>query len=256
MKILIIEDETLAAEQLGHFIKQHDNQSQIVGHLRSIEEGKKWFDTNPMPDLIFSDIELLDGNVFNLYERTNITCPIIFTTAYDQFLLQAFRGNGIAYLLKPFDYEQFTEAILKFKQLKSSFNNPTQTLPNDILSQLKNALQPARSFKQRFTVKMRNGIYILSIEDIAYIQAEDGVVFAFDKNQQKYPLIGSLNDIEESLDPIHFFRINRSDLIHIRYIEKLETYFNDRLLVKIRGFAQPLIASAARTPDLRKWLEG
>jgi len=214
-----------------------------------------WLAIYPKPNLIFSDIELLDGNVFMLYATVMVQSPIIFTTAYDQFLQRAFDTNGIGYVLKPYGYQKVAESFEKFLGLKKELSTSPQMLDMALIEQLKTALQPnAKSYKQRFTVKMRNGIYILAVEDIAYFESQEGVVFAFDKNQQKYPLNGTLNDVEEVLNPSHFFRINRAEMVNIEMIDKLETYFNDRL-IKAKGTTKELIVSANRVAAFRRWIE-
>ncbi|GAA3948604.1 LytTR family DNA-binding domain-containing protein [Hymenobacter algoricola] len=266
MRILILEDEEPAARQLLAFLRQ----AGLVGTedtpppvLRSVEKALVWLQANPPPDLIFSDIELLDGNVFGLYERFAVRCPIIFTTAYDQFLLPAFRGNGIAYLLKPFSFGQVEEALAKYHSLRQSFQGSAEpaaqpTLSAEVLRELSQALrqstQPA--YKQRFSVRMRQGLYILPTADVAYLQADEGVVFAVDGAGTRYPLIGTLTELERQLDPACFGRLNRSELVSVAFIEKVEPYFNNRLAVKLRGSATTLTTSAAQTPDFRRWLEG
>ena len=256
MTVLIIEDEPLAARQLADFIGRSQPDARILATLPSVREAVTWFAQNSAPDLLFSDIELLDGNAFALYERVAVACPIIFTTAYDQFLLRAFQTNGIAYLLKPFTYEQFRQALDKYQHLKTQLTGSAPTLSEAVLDQLRLALQPATTaYRQRFTVKMRNGIYLLAVDDIVCLQTDEGVVFAHDAQNRKYPLNGTLTDLESQLDPARFFRLNRSELIHVRYVERIETYFGDRLAIHLHGQPQPLVASTARTPDLRKWLE-
>lgn len=252
---LILEDETPAAQRLQDQLKRLRPEVQMVGVLSGVQEAIDWFATHPKPDLVFSDIELLDGNVFALYERVAVNCPIIFTTAYDQFLLKAFQGNGIAYLLKPFTIEQLEEALNKYELLTQS--SPPSVLSQQVLTELRQAIQPeSQQYRQRFTVKMRQGIYLLNVEDIAYLQAQQGILMAFDQKGQRFPLNGQLAEMELQLDPKLFFRINRSEIIHVRYIDHLESYFNDRLAVRMKNKAEPLIASTGRTPDLRKWLEG
>ena len=259
MNILILEDEEPAARQLTQLLAQ-------AGHatpppvLRSVEKTLAWLQTNPLPDLILSDIELLDGNVFSLYEQFPIACPIIFTTAYDQFLLAAFRGNGIAYLLKPFTLEQLQVALAKHERLRTSLAPPAAapSLPPDVMRELTHALrqhnQPA--YKQRFSVRMRNGLYLLQTADIAYLQADEGVTFAIDGTGTRYPLSGTLAELERQLDPSRFGRLNRSELVNVAFIERAEPYFNNRLAVKLRAPGITLTTSAAQTPEFRRWLEG
>ena len=259
MNILILEDEEPAARQLTQLLAQ-------AGHatappvLRSVAKALVWFQANPLPDLILSDIELLDGNVFSLYEQVAITCPIIFTTAYDQYLLAAFRGNGIAYLLKPFTLEQLQAALAKYERLRTSPVPPpaAPSLPPDVMRELTQALrqhsQP--TYKQRFSVRMRNGLYLLQTADIAYLQADEGITFAVDGAGVRYPLSGTLTELERQLDPSRFGRLNRSELVNIAFIERAEPYFNNRLAVKLRPPNTILITSAAQTPEFRRWLEG
>ena len=258
MTVLILEDEPVASRHLTDLLARHRPDARVLATLQSIREATDWFRAgHALPDLIFSDIELLDGNVFAFYDDVPVQCPIIFTTAYDQFLLRAFQTNGIAYLLKPFDDQAFTQALGKYESLRNTFRLPgAVSLPADVLTQLKRALQPAaNTYKQRFTVKMRQGIYLLPTEQITYLQADESVVFAFDKTGQRYPLNGSLTDIEQQLDPARFFRLNRGEIITVDQIDRLEPYGGDRLAVRLRGISTPFISSAAKTPDLRKWLD-
>ena len=270
MNILILEDEELAARQTIQFLARAGLGPAAPPVLRSVEKALAWLQAHPLPDLIFSDIELLDGNVFSLYERFPVACPVIFTTAYDQFLLAAFRGNGIAYLLKPFDYDQFQEALAKYHFLQNSFS--AREVPNvapvpaaapvlsaEVLRTLSQALQQSAQpqYRQRFSVRLRNSLYVLHVADVAYVQADEGITFAVDGAGTRYPLQGTLTEVERQLDPARFGRLNRSELVSIAFVEKVEPYFNNRLAVKLRGAGGvTLVTSAAQTPDFRRWLEG
>lgn len=257
LTLVVLEDEPLAARRLVDSLLTLLPDAQVVATLTSVQEAAAWLSANPAPDLLFSDIELLDGNVFALFERIDVLCPIIFTTAYDQFLLRAFQGNGIGYLLKPFTTSQLQQALNKYALLRAPHPVSAAILTEPVLAQLREALRPAQTaYRQRFTVKLRQGIHLLSVEDIAYVQADEGVVFAFDARGQKYPLNGKLTELEAQLDPARFFRLNRSEIINIRHIDRLESYFNDRLAVRVTGCPDALIASIARTPDLRQWVDG
>ena len=265
MNILILEDEELAARQTVQFLARAGLAAGAPPVVRSVEKALAWLQTHPMPDLIFSDIELLDGNVFALYERFRVTCPVVFTTAYDQFLLPAFQGNGIAYLLKPFDYEQFLGALAKYRLLKSSFGEAAEpvagapVLGPEVLRVLSQALRQSSQpqYRQRFSVRMRNGLYILAVDEVAYVQADEGVTFAVDAAGTRYPLSGTLTELERQLDPARFGRLNRSELVNIAFAERAEPYFNNRLVVKLRVRpAVVLTTSAAQTPGFRRWLEG
>ncbi|OGX89937.1 LytR/AlgR family response regulator transcription factor [Hymenobacter coccineus] len=266
MNILILEDEELAARQTVDFLARAGLAPPAPPVLRSVAKALAWLETHPMPDLIFSDIELLDGNVFGLYEQFRVTCPVIFTTAYDQFLLPAFRGNGIAYLLKPFDYAQFREALDKYQLLAGGLSaGPGAPGPGhlalspEVLRALAQALHPppGPQYKQRFSVRMRNGLYVLPVADVAYVQADAGVAFAVDAAGARYPLAGTLAEVERQLDPAHFGRLNRSELVNIAFVARVEAYFNNRLAVQLRTKPEAVLTtSAAQTPEFRRWLEG
>jgi two-component system response regulator LytT len=269
MNVLIIEDEEMSARQITQYLAAHDPSATVVAVVKSIDKGLAWFASHPMPDLIFSDIELLDGNVFALYAEVSITCPIIFITAYDQFLLQGFKSNGIAYLLKPFTAEQFGETLAKYHFLRRNFATPAApaapapvapaapVLSPEVLAELSQALRSNhRTYKQRFSVRLRNSLYILAVEDVTYLQADEGVVFAVDKQGARYPLAGTLTEQEKQLDPTKFFRINRSELVNISYVERVEPYFNNRLSIKLKTGLDALVTSTAQTSEFRKWLEG
>lgn len=259
MNVLIIEDEELAARQLTQYLAAHDPAVRVVQVLRSIERAQAWFAENAMPDLVFSDIELLDGNVFALYQQVRVTCPIIFVTAYDQFLLPAFRVNGIAYLLKPFTAEQLVQTLDKYHALRRSLA-PADGGPLNaaVLAQLGEALRPAAAaYKQRFSVRQRNSIYILPVEEVVYLQADEGVVFAIDRQGARHPLNGTLTELERQLDPTLFGRLNRSELVNIGCVERVEPHFNNRLLVRLRPLPEvTLLTSTAQTPEFRRWLDG
>ena len=251
MKVLVIEDEPLAAEKLCGFIGRYDDSIKIAATLESVKEIRKWFRYNQPPDLIFSDIELLDGNVFEFLENAELSNPIIFTTAYDQFLLQAFERNGIAYLLKPFTYENFAAAMLKLEKFKENFASAQTNFWQEIQ---KNFNRP--KYKERLIIKIRGGIQFIETEQIVYFQIQDTILFAFDATGNRFPLGENLNQLEQILDPQMFFRINRSEMVNLKFTERLEPYFNDRLMIRLRNSKIRLISSTNRTPNLRKWIEG
>ena len=251
MRVVVIEDESPAAEKLCAFIRRYDETIEIAAQLESIKESRKWFRSSRAPDLIFSDIELLDGNVFEFLQNVESSSPIIFTTAYDQFLMQAFARNGIAYLLKPFDYETFVEAMQKLEKLRQKFVASQIVLWRELKSDL-----TRNHFKERFVIKMRGGLKFLETDQIAYFQIRDGILFAYDVAGNKSPISENLNHLEQTLDPGRFFRINRSEMVNLKFIERLEPYFNDRLIIRVNDSKVKLISSISRTPDLRKWIEG
>ncbi|MEN2282150.1 LytTR family DNA-binding domain-containing protein [Algoriphagus sp. SE2] len=250
MKILIIEDEIPASELLIASLKAHDASIEILGILDSNQAIVSWFKkSNILPDLIFSDIELLDGVVFNSLIQLNIQVPIIFTTAYQDFTMEAFETSGIAYLLKPIAPQALQKALLKYEQLTKTNIASLKTL----LDQLN--IGSHNTFKSRFSVKIGQGIYLLNTVDITCMRMKNGVLHAYKRNGKSFILSSTLNDTYDQIDPRNFFLLNRSDLVQIDFIEKVEPYFNDRLAVFVSGQKDALITSAAKTSEFRKWLE-
>lgn len=253
MKVLIIEDELPAARRLVGLLKSYDPDIYIVGVLDSNKAIRKWADLNEQPDLIFSDIELLDGQVFDTLSELTLVAPIIFTTAYEQYALDAFDTNGISYLLKPFDLEQVAKAIQKYQSLKlRDTDNNTQQL----LEELKNALSAKpKPYKTKLSVKLGKGMYLLDVNEISFITTANGLPYAFKGNGQKMPLSNLISELEQSLNPRIFFKINRGEIVNAHFIEKIESYFNDRLAISIKGSKNKLIVAASKTPAFRKWLD-
>jgi DNA-binding LytR/AlgR family response regulator len=251
MKVVVIEDEPLAAEQLCDYARRYDPEIAVLGVLTGVKEAVCWFREHAAPDLILSDIELLDGDVFRLFEQMEIPCPVIFTTAYDHFLQRAFDRNGIGYLLKPLEYEKFAAAMRKFERLQRSFS----LLDGELLRELKTTLTRPR-YKERFVIKARGGIYLLEARRVAYIQIQDEIPFAYDERGARYPLNETLTQLEKTLDPLVFFRVNRSEIVNLNFIERLKPYFNDRLAISLKRLNVTLISSISRTAELRRWIEG
>lgn len=248
MDIIIIEDEKPAAKKLRELLLSIDPTIEIHAEIESVKEALQWFSNHKLPDLIITDIELLDGNVFTLFEQINITCPIIFTTSFDHFLLEAFKVNSIAYLLKPFDAGQLNTALIKYDQLKKTIS---LALFKELGSLYKNM---HFEFKTRFVVKMGNGIYLLETNKIVFLQIKNGIVFAYDEKLKPYPLNENLLELETILDPKRFFRINRSEIININYIEKIQAEANDCISIKLNSIEKWFSVSISRAPMLREWL--
>ncbi len=253
IKILIIEDEIPARKKLKRFIEELNSPTDIVAELDTVQSAVDFL-KNHQPDLIFSDIELLDGNAFEIYQQVSVLCPIIFTTAYDQFWMDAFDGNGIAYLLKPFSKERFQKAWDKYFLLRNSTFKEHYAIAN--LTKLFQQNFTERGYKKRFTINTHKGIYFLETVNILFFEANEGIVFAYDTKGKKHLLTQStLKEIEEQLNPLDFFRINRSELIHKSYIEKIERYNKNTLAIKLKGYETHLKTSQSNTATFRAWLE-
>lgn len=252
-QILILEDEELAATKMRTELEQYYKGMVEIAWIQSVGQGITYLRENT-PDLILSDIELLDGRAFIIYEHIEINSPIIFTTAYDQYLLDAFRTNGIAYLLKPIEDQELKAALDKYEKLfqqEQSFS-----LQTNVIDQLKEALdQKKTAYKRRFTIKKTSGIVLLKVEDISHFQADNNIVFAFDQKGKKHIVNNKMSELEELLDPALFFRLNRSEIVQVDFIEKIEPYFNNRLAVSVSGIKKAMITSSSKTAAFRKWID-
>lgn len=252
MNILVIEDEQIAGEKLKGYIQKYIDREASISWVRSVSEVNEILSAPHRFDMIFSDIELLDGNIFSVYEQVEITCPIIFCTAYDQFVMKAFETNGIAYLLKPYDEEQFLDAWKKYQLL---FDKKDNRVSDNILNELKLIVNNAKTeYKTRFTIKKANGVYLLSVEDIVYIQSQGDFLLAIDASKNKHVINQSMTSIVKLLDPAIYFQINRSQIINAAYLQKFETHFKNKLCISMIGLKDPLFTSSSRSPEFRLWL--
>ena len=255
MKILILEDEIPAYQKLLSFVKFEIPHHQLLGWARSVAEAKLLLADGEAPDLILSDIELLDGNSFEVFENTTVKCPIIFCTAFDKYVLKAFQTNGIAYLLKPYTLENFQEAFHKYTTLFE--NKQPKPIGNQVFQELKDILKSdKKAYKQRFTIKKKGGIKLIATDNIACFEANGDFCQAVDEKGQKHTINFTLSDIEQKVDPTKFFRINRSQMVQVTFIEKIDPYFKNRLAIKLRNRIEPMLTSGTKTAEFRKWIEG
>lgn len=246
MRVLIIEDESINTEIITDHIHRYDPKIEIVASLTSKEEVKKWYEEYLQVDLVFSDIELLDGNIFSLLNTNIIQSPIIFTTAYNTFYQDAFDVNGIAYLLKPISYNRFTSAMEKYHSLQSKDVDWRQ------ISSVIHDIQ--KSYKERIVVKTRDELKIIHTKDTIAILSNSGKCIAIDTKGGEHEFRYKVSDLAQELDPAQFYQINRGEIININYIEKIEPYFGDRLTIRMKHIAQNLVTSAGATSGFRKWL--
>ncbi|MFT5619604.1 MAG: two-component system response regulator LytT [Arenicella sp.] len=255
-KILLLEDEQRAGEKLIRILSEINSDTEITWK-RSVIEGTAILRESNNFDLIFSDIELLDGNAFGIYETITPNCPIIFCTAYNKFYLQAFETNGIAYLLKPYTKEEVKKAWEKYQLLFQSDQEKTAGFPTELLSELKNQLlESTQSYKSRFTVKKANGVFLLKTSEVAYFQAQGDFVLAIDKLGKKHILNESLQKVAEAVNPKQFLQINRSEILNIEAVASYENYTKNRLAIHLVNSVEILYTSNSRTPAFRVWVEG
>jgi two-component system, LytTR family, response regulator LytT len=255
MKILIIEDEHLAARKLQKLVLEIDPTLQIVGMTDSIESSVEWLESNPQPDLILMDIELADGQSFEIFNRTKVKSTIIFTTAYDEYALKAFKVNSIDYLLKPVRQEELTKALDKFKTLKSS-NAAAEGQINleNLLTEL-GLTQTGKSYRERFLVKQGQKFITIEATEIAFFYAEDRVNFLKTKAGQKFIIDYTLDELEGQLDPSLFFRLNRQFIAHVKSIESVHPFFNGKLKIHLKPTIEAeVLVSREKASDFKEWL--
>ncbi len=253
MNILILEDEIPAHQKLVTSLQSFFDEEISYDWARSNADGKKLLNQNTY-DFILSDIQLLDGVSFDLFDEIDIDCPIIFCSAYDEYLFKAFNTNGIAYILKPYSQKDFNRALEKYQVL---FNQGNYSVINhSVIDILKSALkEESENYKKRFVIKKPKGIQLLNVTDISIINASGDFCVVIDANGKRHTISQSIGVLNEQLNPKKFYRINRSEIINIDFIENLENHFKNRLLVKMKTSKEKLITSSSTTSDFRKWLE-
>ena len=250
MNIIIIEDEKPAARLLQRKVEQLG--LTVIKMLHSVEEAIQWFTTNPHPDLLFLDIQLSDGLSFEIFEKIEIKSAIIFTTAYDEYALRAFKLNSIDYLLKPIDPDELKTALDKFKLQRT--NSEPLSLN---FEQIKSMFAPTQKiYKSRFTIKIGNQLKIITIDEIECFFSENKASYIHTKENKNYLIDFSLDKVEEQMNPKKFFRINRSQIIQIDSIKEITIYSNSRLKIVLNTYnEQDMIVSREKVTDFKNWLE-
>jgi DNA-binding LytR/AlgR family response regulator len=253
MNVLIIEDEDPAAERLQGLLLEAEPQTNVLATLDSVRSAVAWLTSHPEPDLIFLDIQLADGLSFEIFRQTEVHVPIVFTTAYDSYALEAFRVNSIDYLLKPVKREELTRALNKFRKTRGSV-----LLPD--LGRLLQQLQPSapvREFKRRFIIRFGDKIKAVDVDQVAYFYTEDKINFLRTRDNQSYPIDQNLDRLEELLDPRRFFRINRQFIISIDSIDQMYAFSKSRVKITLRPPSTgDTIVSTERSPVFKQWLAG
>ncbi len=252
MKVLIIEDEKRAAQRLVNLIAETDKNIVVLDVLESIEESINWLSANPQPDLIFLDIHLSDGLSFRIFDRVNISSPIIFTTAYDEYSLKAFDLNSIDYLLKPIDKSKLERSLTKWKNFHSSVHDQN----NELKTLLETIKTRNKIFKTRFLISKADSFVIVPTDEIAYFYSEEKLSFLKTHNNLRHVLDESLDTISDSLDPAKFFRINRQMIISINSIKAIHNYFNYKLKLDITPPTENLntVISRLKVSDFKEWV--
>jgi len=250
MKVIIIEDEKPSARRLQRMLAQLNIEAEVM--LHSVEESLTWFQNKEHPDLIFLDIQLSDGLSFEIFETLEINSAVIFTTAYDEYALQAFKLNSIDYLLKPIDEDDLEKAVAKYKvrlpehqTVKLDFDEIKKLLVNPI----------EREYKKRFSVKVGQHLKLINIDDIECFYSENKGTYAATSENRNYLLDMSLEQVEAELEPHKFFRVSRKFIVNINAIDDMISYTNSRLQIKLNNYKDTeIIVARERVKDFKNWL--
>ncbi len=254
MKVLIIEDEHLAARRLQAMLNEIDPKIQIIKIIDSVEEAVDWFRQFPHPELIFMDIMLADGQSFEIFEAVEITAPIIFTTAYDEFAIKAFKVNSIDYVLKPVEQDHLNAALKKFYNNTQSQDSIKQMVESLLANNYKTQ-EIQSNYKKRFLIKTGDKFIPVSIAEVAYFNFVDKLTFLTTTTQKRYMLDHTLDELEKLVDPHIFFRLNRQYIAAFSAIKVVHNYFNGKLKVMMAPeVAEGVVVSKERAQQFKSWL--
>jgi DNA-binding LytR/AlgR family response regulator len=252
MRVIIIEDETPAANRLTRMLQDIDGRIEIVRKLDSVEASVKYLEVAERPDLIFMDVQLADGLSFSIFEQVQLHTPVIFTTAFDHYVLKAFKVNSLDYLLKPIDEKELSQAVSKYKQLYSDQANGPGLAEK--IGRLMQEINPAK-YKERLLIKRGQQLHSIKTAEIAYCYADGKLCFATDLGGNNYLLDHTLQQLEGCLDPRKFFRMNRQLLVNIDCIKKVHTWLGGRLKVELMpASGLDTVVSRERVNGFKEWL--
>lgn len=250
MRLVIVEDEPLAREKLAAHLRAAAPEARIVAMLASVSEAVEWFRLHPPPDLLFCDVLLSDGLSFEIFRAAPVRCPVVFTTAFDEYMLEAFQSNGIDYLLKPVRQSQVAHALGKFRALAAHFNE-------DYAARLRNVTHHNAKRRDRFLVRKGVGFRVVRTADIAYFYTEDKLVFLMTRAGQRHLVDMPLAAIEQELESQSFFRANRAWLVHVEAVERISPYGKGKFVLELTpGTREPVVVSQERAAACKSWLGG
>lgn len=249
MKTIIIEDENLTAKRLETLLHKYDPTISIQGILPSVKEAVEWFKSNGEPDLVFMDIHLEDDLAFKIFEQVHLSVPVIFTTAYDEYMIKAFKVNSIDYLLKPINYEELVQAIEKYKTLKNQFARP------DMETLLKFIGKKEPEYKNRFMITVGTRIRSIETNEISYFYSEEKLTFMVTKEGQQLPIDFSLDKLTTLLNPRDFFRVSRQFLVSFDSIQTVQAHIKGKLKLELQPKCKfEVFVSGDRMGDFKEWL--
>jgi len=251
MKLLIVEDEELAVKKLLKTLAVTGVPVEVAGTTDSIKSSVEWLQQNPAPDLILMDIELSDGQSFEIFNLTEVKSPVIFTTSYDEYALKAFKVNSVDYLLKPVQAEELQAALNKFTKLKTGKQDISiETLVKELQQKLQ-----TKEYRKRFLVKHAQKLVSIDVEDIAYFYSDGRLNFFKTTDNRKFVVDYTMDELEEMLNPENYFRISRSFYVSIDSVDKIDDYFGNRLILGLKPVLdKEALVSREKVTEFKKWL--
>jgi len=257
MNILIVEDEDVEVKKRRKTLAEVDASANVVGVTDSIAGTVEWLETNPSPDLILMDIELSDGQSFEIFSRTPVKSAVVFTTSYDEYALKAFKVNSIDYLLKPIQKEDLESALNKYKQMKqlyASGEGKTAVNMDSLVKELQQKLQP-KEYRKRFLVKHGQKLVSIELDEIAYFFSDGRLNFFKTDDNRKFVVDYTMDELEDMLDPQKYFRISRAFYVSVRSINQIHDYFGNRLMLQVKpSIDKEAIVSREKVSDFKKWM--
>jgi DNA-binding LytR/AlgR family response regulator len=252
MNLIIIEDEPQAAQRLETLVKELLPDAVVLARIDTVKKAVQWFKTNPVPDLALMDIQLADGISFQIFEQCDVRSPVIFTTAYDAYALQAFKVNSIDYILKPVDKDELRAALKKFGAMNRSADDTRKILDN--IGQAVEMLM--RKYKTRFVIKVGEHLRTIEVDAILYFYSQEKTTFCVTADNRNFILDYTLEQLEEMVDPAMFYRINRKYLVRAASIQDIISYTNSRLRLVLKGSADnDVIVARERVQEFKSWLD-
>ncbi len=256
MNILIVEDEELAVKKIQKTLFSVEPAANVVGVSDSIQSTVDWLNENPAPDLILMDIELADGQSFDIFSRVEVKSAVVFTTSYDEYALKAFKVNSIDYLLKPIQQEDLAAALDKYRQMKTIYRDSERPAINmdTLVKELREKLQP-KEYRKRFLVKHAQKLVSIDVEEIAYFFSDGRLNFFKTSDNRKFVVDYTMDELEEMLDADRYFRISRSFYISIDSVDQIHEYFGNRLLLNLKpAVDKEAVVSREKVADFKKWM--
>jgi DNA-binding LytR/AlgR family response regulator len=251
MKVVIVEDEHLTAQRLEGMLKKYDASIEVLAELPSVAEAVEWFKSNPDPDLAFMDIHLEDGQSFSIYEQINLQVPVIFTTAYDEYTIKAFKVNSVDYLMKPLNYDELVQAIEKYKRIHSQ----PQQQPDGLKTLLQSLHKKEPEYKDRFLVSIGSRLRTIETSEINYFFSAEKITFLVTKDNQRFPIDYSLDKLALLLNPKEYYRVNRQMMVKLPAITNIHVYPKGKIKLDLApAMKEEVFVSMDKVVEFKDWL--